>query len=249
MQQYLAEVYIHTTKTCYDLYENNLLSQPRSVIYTSPDPDYNPPNKSQNPVQVKVVNQDTIDVGYELVQKGIHPLVLNLASEQRPGGGVMKGAKAQEEDLFRRSDYYLHLNKKYYPLDPTEVIYSPKVTIIKTSEYKNQKPYFTLDFLAVPGLRNPQLVRGKFLAKEEELLRYKVRLIYEVAAKNGYTHLVLGALGCGAFNNPPEEVARIFKDELERYKYTFQGIVFAVLCFKDLHNFTVFEKTFAIAFN
>jgi uncharacterized protein (TIGR02452 family) len=39
----------------------------------------------------------------------------------------------------------------------------------------------------------------------------RARTILQVAAQKGVTHLVLEALGCGAYGNPPGEVARIFK--------------------------------------
>jgi uncharacterized protein (TIGR02452 family) len=39
----------------------------------------------------------------------------------------------------------------------------------------------------------------------------KIRLIFQIANEKGITHLVLGALGCGQFCNPPEQVAMIFR--------------------------------------
>ncbi|CAF3858744.1 unnamed protein product, partial [Rotaria sp. Silwood1] len=42
-----------------------------------------------------------------------------------------------------------------------------------------------------------------------------------------------GALGCGAFRNPPEHVAKIFRSVIEQYAGFFQTIIFAIL---DDHN-------------
>jgi len=241
----LIKVYDHTIKLCLDLLYDGSLSHPRSVIYTYYDPDKKIIPSSDNAVNVRVVNQDTLDASEGIVKNGNNPLVLNMASDHKPGGGASKGAKAQEEELFRRSDYYRHLHPRHYPLGKTDAIWSPSVTIIKTAEYTKQKFYFNVDFLAVSGLRNPKLLKGEFKPEDEEILRIKIRQIYQIAEERGYKHLVLGALGCGAFNNPPEKVASLFKEELEPYKFSFIEITFAVLCKKDKTNFEVFSKVFS----
>lgn len=55
----------------------------------------------------------------------LNPLVLNMASPKRPGGGFRNGSAAQEENIFRRSNYFQVLedldrfdkNRKWkYPL-------------------------------------------------------------------------------------------------------------------------------------
>ena len=59
----------------------------------------------------KVVNQDCLAYAKSLLdQDGTDDLcVLNMASAKNPGGGVYGGAGAQEEYLFRCSDYYRFL--------------------------------------------------------------------------------------------------------------------------------------------
>jgi uncharacterized protein (TIGR02452 family) len=87
---------------------------------------------------------------------------------------------------------------------------------------------------------------------QREAMTCKVRTIVQVAARNGVTHLVLGALGCGAYGNPPVEVARIFKRVLcgdwRRAGITVEGsgieeIEFAI--FDDGENLRVFGEVFA----
>lgn len=59
------------------------------------------------------------------------PAFLNLANKTIPGGGVLKGAKAQEEDLCRKITLYASIkaaqSSEEYPLAAFEAIYSPKV--------------------------------------------------------------------------------------------------------------------------
>ena len=44
--------------------------------------------------------------------------------------------------------------------------------------------------------------------------------------------LILGAFGCGAFQNPPEVVARAYKEVLAEFEYDFDTVEFAVYCLK-----------------
>ena len=61
--------------------------------------------------EIKVVNQDCLAYAkYLLNQDNTDDLcVLNMASAKNPGGGVYGGAGAQEEYLFRCSDYFRFL--------------------------------------------------------------------------------------------------------------------------------------------
>ena len=65
----------------------------------------------------------------------------------------------------------------------------------------------------------------------EEHTRMKIRIVLACAVALGYRHLVLGALGCGAFMNPTKRVAGLFRQCLTeaRFKGQFDIIVFAIL--------------------
>ena len=86
------------------------------------------------PAMVLVENIDTFDMALKMSHSlNSHEkiLVLNLASDYRAGGGVAKGSKAQEEDLYRRSNYFQANNPRFYPLASSEAVYSPLVYVVK----------------------------------------------------------------------------------------------------------------------
>lgn len=57
------------------------------------------------------------------------------------------------------------------------------------------------------------------------------------------THCVVGAMGCGAFGNPPLEVARCYREVLEEGEFNgaFEAILFAVLDSRGEGNFSIFS--------
>ena len=99
--------------------------------------------------------------------------VLNFASASNPGGGVEKGASAQEECLCRTSTLYFSLNTKemwdgFYgphrrmrnPIHNDDIIYTPDVVVFKTDTDKpvrrKEEEWFKVDVIscAAPNLRN-----------------------------------------------------------------------------------------------
>ena len=77
----------------------------------------------------------------------------------------------------------------------------------------------------------------------------KIRTILNVAIENRQEYLVLSAFGCGAYHNPPSDIASMFHDILsqEPYNHAFKHIVFAIIDdhnTKGIGNFAIFEQTF-----
>jgi uncharacterized protein (TIGR02452 family) len=75
----------------------------------------------------------------------------------------------------------------------------------------------------------PQLNGDQLSVADTEVLRRKVWLILQVAADNGHTEVVLGALGCGVWVCPSRHVAQIFKEVLEEADSAMHKVHFAIL--------------------
>ena len=102
-------------------------------------------------------------------------------------------------------------------------------------------------------LTNPEnsLVSGVFLLKN--LFGFHVRRaihLLTVAASKKADTLVLGAFGCGAFQNNPKIVARAYKAALQEFEGVFRKIEFAVYCSsRDTEKYTVFAEITVIIAN
>ena len=198
---------------------------------------------------VDFLNQDAIDVALDLVSTGksLRPLVLNLADDIFAGGCVNQGSGAQEESLFRRSNYYQTLvqDDALYPIENGEAVYSPEVTILKSSEETgwqlypvDQRP--VLAFVACPGLKYPEWIVDEYgehrlTSEDVQILKEKIGVIIQVAVQYKHDAIVLGALGCGAWRNPIKHVAEIFKSVLDAYEGLVPYVVFAILSTTDEH--------------
>ena len=87
--------------------------------------------------------------------------------------------------------------------------------------------------VAVAAIKHPNLViidgKYKFNDSDREIMLYKIRIILTIAAKFQHDCVILSAFGCGAYRNPPEEVALLFKEALNspQFKGRFLKIIFA----------------------
>ena len=203
---------------------------------------------------------------YDLEQEDAKPvLVLNLASPVNPGGGVRRGAKAQEEDLCRRSSLLVSLESEkaseYYEynralntyMGSDALMIHPQVEIIK-DENGSLLPETAI--VAVMTCAAPMLLSGtEGMTREqyEEMMYRRITGMLKAAAFRGYKYLVLGAFGCGAFRNDARVVSDIFYKALKEFDYDgmkekdmFRRIDFAVLDrSEDQYNFKEFSRNFS----
>lgn len=183
--------------------------------------------------------------------------VLNFASARNPGGGYVRGAKAQEEALCRASALYETLREapEYYEIHRAEVstfytdrvIHSPGVPVFRDDRGNLLDTPFRAGFLTSPA-PNAGTIRRQEPDREPEIpaaLARRAELVLEVAALHGYRGLVLGAWGCGVFQNDPAQVAEAFRGLLAgRFAGVFERVVFGVLDPKPATRET-FERVLA----
>ncbi|OCK81481.1 hypothetical protein K432DRAFT_392114 [Lepidopterella palustris CBS 459.81] len=234
-----------TTSTFYNYQDLELLNPEACPKHELPEDDLEPGRKG---TRIRVSNQDTFDAAIALQPDTTFATekkpvaILNLASERHPGGGWERGTLAQEEALCYRSSLYLSLKWDYYPFPPTSGIYSPTVVIIRDAMSRGHKLLAEIpaDDLPVTSVITVAAQRGPKLARDltytynydRELMKSKIRVILRMAAQNGHTKLVLGAIGCGVFGNPPKDVAQCFLEVFREREFEggwWEGIVFAVM--------------------
>lgn len=218
------------------LYRTQSTSSVKSIKYN-----YNPifQWKPKYQTSIHVVNDDTIDSGLTLINYGYNPLILNFADDCFPGGCVELGSGAQEESIFRRTNYHMTLKiNEFYPIKKNECVYSPNVSVIKMAEQQRWQllpnPIF-INLIACPGIKNPHLNydennHSSFNAEDEKIFIDKVRLICQTAYYHNHDSLVLGALSCGAWKGPVEHIAKLFKQVINEYHGMFKIVVFAIMC-------------------
>lgn len=191
-----------------------------------------------------------IDSYLKAIEMGEDCAVLNMASARSAGGGVTNGAKAQEEELCRRSNLIYSLysftplgkrlfgfdntSKATYPIPTYGGIYSPFVSIYKKVQtYENMNNPKQCSVISCSALIHPELdiSTGLMLERYVRPVKRKIREIFRIAILNNKSKLVLGAFGCGAFKNPPKHVALLFKQVLEEdeFKHSFEEICFAII--------------------
>ena len=214
------------------------------------------PYMSDSMCRITINNKDSFEAGraYE------NPLVMNFANAHNPGGGFKLGANAQEEALCRCSTLYASITSDaagvMYRYNNTHVsrvesdyfLISPNVVVFRDKDLSLLETPVVMGVVTIPAPNRhgaAMLATSKLV--EETFIR-RIRLLLRAAATLGYKKLVLGAWGCGAFGNRPDEVASHFRQVIvdEGLGRAFDEICFAIYGSEDGKNITAFRKCFEL---
>jgi uncharacterized protein (TIGR02452 family) len=218
---------------------------------------------NQQATTFAVVNETTLQGCARLIASQQYQRigVLNFASAKNPGGGFLRGARAQEESLARSSALYFSLRQcpEYYASHRTQgtclysdrMIYSPACPVFRADAGQWLTQPYVVDIITSPA-PNAGAVRQNEPANCLHIVPVLVERaskILALAAAHQCDALVLGAWGCGVFKNDPGTVARIFHDYLcppGLYSHCFHQVLFSV--YDRVHppkTFEVFARQFA----
>lgn len=253
-----------------DIYNEAEFAKKNTIFYKSDElqkilHDFTPTHPYNTIFQV--INCSTIQAIIQLHENNTEKIgVLNFASAKNPGGGVLSGAQAQEESLARSSALYpcLVIKNHYYDIHRAthyeingeivprtalytdNMMYSPQVPFFKNDKGKYFSKPICVDVLTSPAV-NAGVVRRqeqKNAPLIEQTLTLRMEKMLALFAKNECVDLILGAWGCGVFQNNPQEIATLFEKTLKHtFKNTFRKIVFAIYSDED-KMINPFQKAF-----
>lgn len=152
-------------------------------------------------------------------------VVLNFASYKHPGGAFLAGSTAQEECLCHASILYpilTHFEEFYSKnrkelnngLYYTRMIYTPDVIF-----FRGKKDPIKLDVVTCAA-PNAGAAERKGVSEDKIRIAMQSRIItiLDVIEKHRKDKILLGAYGCGVFANSPQDVGRIFGNEIQFYE-------------------------------
>lgn len=185
-----------------------------------------------------VINEDILSCAERLCENGEKVAVINMACDSRPGGGVHWGAGAQEENLYRRTDMCARIQEfreLHYPLQGAALV-TRNVTLLRGREedgYPFIRRGWQVTVVSCAAPRNPRLKKSGGYMDEPvaQQMRQSIRNLLTAFHYADCDTVLLSAFGCGAYQNPPDGVARLFREELGRI--SLKRVVF---CIKEDHN-------------
>ncbi len=190
----------------------------------------------------QISNRTTLEAAHSLLSQYPTVASLNFASAKNPGGGFLSGSQAQEESLARASglytslqtqiDFYTFHRQQATSLYSDRLIYSPHVPVFRNDEGDLLAKPWKSSFITAAAV-NAGAVRKNEPAQVKEIIsimQRRTRMVLAIAALQGNEALVLGAWGCGVFQNDPTAIARIFATVLSEplFANRFAHVEFAV---------------------
>lgn len=195
--------------------------------------------------EVEVTPETSLQAARRLTTAAARPdvLCLNFASAKNPGGGFLSGSQAQEESLAMSSALYAcQISKREMyefnrgagtSLYSDHMIYSPRVPVFRDDGGGLLEEPYAVSFITSPAV-NAGAVRRNEPERVGSILptmRRRLARVLWAAHTQGHPALILGAWGCGVFQNDPAAVAVLFAEALGPggpFHGCFRHVVYAV---------------------
>ena len=188
----------------------------------------------ENKVQFEVTNETTIQACIRLWERT--PLVLNFASGLKPGGGFLTGGNGQEESICRSSALYsmirdsrmYEFNNRNHraPYYSDWMTFTPSVPVFRDDDGNFLDGPIPVAFVNAAAVNRS--VRNVNHTLANKIMSQRMHKVLRIAAANNFTHLILGAWGCGVFQNQPRKIAQLWHEVLSRFDHAFETITFVI---------------------
>lgn len=210
--------------------------------------------KPESIYNTEVIIKDLDVVSAILEEPSGSAAVLNFAAYKTAGGAFLRGSRTQEGSLCHESflynvligchEYYMGngqgANKGLYY---NRALFSPNIKFIREGKAK------LCDVLTCSAPNKAAAEKFHYIVTKEEntqAIQSRIEFILGILAEQQKETLILGAFGCGLFEQNPEEVAAIFKETLNTsYKNIFKKVIFAIPDGVN-NNLKTFQKVFSL---
>ena len=197
-------------------------------------------------------------------------MIHNMANSHEPGGGYLRGAVAQEEDVCRKGPFlYASLEegarRRMYngwgDVWYDRVLYTEDVVFVRNEDYElmDERNHYSCSVItaAAPNMNGPVWDMSDHEGNMKNMIKqiYYTSLlvgrnpeVYGLTPKEHHV-LILSAWGCGAFapkrgrREYCEMVAKYFHNVLQQVGGDYVKICFAITTDKR-NNFEIFYRTF-----
>lgn len=201
--------------------------------------------RNSEKAEIEITSETTLQAAERLSKEGYNNLCcLNFASAKHPGGGFLNGSVAQEETLTRSSGLYpcisqmkemynYHLYTEKTALYSDYIIYSPEVPFFKNDNGDLLEKHYLMSVITSAAVNLGVIKKNEpdNLSKVDDVMTNRIDKILSVGVIHGVDCIILGAFGCGVFDNDPVKVANYFKKLLfdsNKFIYSYKKIVFAI---------------------
>lgn len=199
--------------------------------------------KSRNFItEFEVKNEGSVNAILRCYKPSSNTACLNFASAKYPGGGFLEGSPAQEECLARATALYPCINQmqEMYAFNKNlktslysdYMIFSEQVPVFRDNDDNILDKPVEVSIITSPAV-NAGAVRQnepENIGSIDTVMQSRIIKVLNVALVKQVDTLILGAWGCGVFQNNPETIAKLFAEQLKgRYKNAFAKVIFAVL--------------------